>query len=106
MLLFRMNLNNIQSSKFVTFFFAVTLIKHIFTVLKNEIIMKAVELKMKDLLNGVVVTRTIDLSNIFTGNKPATKENQIVLLNRWIEERGNNQHETLLELISFEVVEK
>ena len=68
--------------------------------------MKAVELKMKDLLNGVVVTRTIDLSNIFTGNKPATKENQIVLLNRWIEERGNNQHETLLELISFEVVEK
>lgn len=68
--------------------------------------MKVIELKMKDLLNDTTVTRQIDLSNIFTGHKPATKENQTDLLNRWISERGNNQHETILELKSWEILEK
>lgn len=68
--------------------------------------MKVIELKMNDLLNDKIVTRQIDLSNIFTGHKPATKENQTELLNRWINERGNDQHETILELDSWEIVNK
>ena len=68
--------------------------------------MKIVRLKMKNLLNGVGVTRDIDISNIFTGEKPATKENQEALLNDWISKRGNPQHETVLELVSFEVMDK
>ena len=68
--------------------------------------MKVLQLELKDLLNNTFVSRQIDLSNIFTGHKPATKENQTDLLNRWIKERGNDQHETILELKSWEILEK
>jgi hypothetical protein len=68
--------------------------------------MKTVQLEMNDLLNGGTVTRQIDISNIFTGSKPATKENQTDLLNNWINQRGNQQHDTVLELVSFSIVDK
>ena len=68
--------------------------------------MKTVQLEMSDLLNGGTVTRQIDISNIFTGSKPSTKENQTDLLNNWINQRGNQQHDTILELVSFSIVDK
>ena len=60
----------------------------IFEEIKNTTIMKVVELTMTDILNETKVIRQIDLSNIFTGHKPATKENQEDLLKNWIETRG------------------
>ena len=80
--------------------------KLIFEEIKNTTIMKVVELTMTDILNETKVIRQIDLSNIFTGHKPATKENQEDLLKNWIETRGNQQHETILELESWEIVNK
>lgn len=72
--------------------------------LKHET-MQNVNLKMNDLLNDSIVERTIDISNAMTsgsvcwelGNKETQKEG----LERWISERGNDQHETILELVSW-----
>lgn len=64
--------------------------------------MENVTLKMIDLLTEEEVVRTIDISNAFTGNelkKDKVREN----LEEWIENRGNSQHETFLELISWEL---
>ena len=64
-----------------------------------------VTLKMKDLLNESTVERTIDAINAFSGGSVCwelkDKESQAESLNRWISERGNDQHETLLELTSW-----
>ncbi len=66
--------------------------------------MDTVTLTMRDLLNGTIVTRTIDASNAIKSTQwdkrfdPNIQEEN---LNNWINERGNEQHDTLLELISW-----
>ena len=73
--------------------------------------MKTITVKMKDLLSNEnnIVERTICISNIMTScndwncNKLSTEEKQKEQLNSWIESRANQQHETILELISWEI---
>lgn len=75
--------------------------------------MTTVTLKMYDEFNEIEVVRTIDGSNIMVNNTKAPldfehnikgTEKQIEEnLNKWISERGNDQHETLLTLISWEI---
>lgn len=68
--------------------------------------MNTVTLKMNDLLNGVEVERTIDAINAFSSGsfcwELKSEKEQKENLNKWINERGNEQHETILELVSFE----
>jgi hypothetical protein len=73
--------------------------------------MSTVTLKMLDLLENKEIERTIDISNVMVNNSKAplnfehdilgTKEQQRERLNNWIDERGNKQHDTILELISW-----
>jgi len=69
--------------------------------------MRTVTLKMQDELNEVEVSRTIDISNIMVAGSGVlvigTEEQQRDQLNRWINERGNDQHNTILTLLSWEV---
>lgn len=68
--------------------------------------MNTVTLKMNDLLNETTVERTIDATNAYKngavcwelGDEQSQRDN----LNRWIAERGNEQHATILELVSWE----
>jgi hypothetical protein len=68
--------------------------------------MTTVTLKMNDLLNGKIIERTIDAVNAYSNGAVCWelkgKNEQGENLNRWISERGNDQHETILELISWE----
>ena len=70
--------------------------------------MTEVILYMHDLLKDEPVERAIDYTNAFAfSNKDwnkVTKNEQRVNLERWIEERGNHQHDTLLELVDFELI--
>jgi len=65
-----------------------------------------VTLFMKDLNNGDMITRDIDISNLTLGgnlimlNAPNQHRRDI---ESWIEERGNAQHDTKLELIDFKI---
>lgn len=65
-----------------------------------------VTLKMKDTLTGQTIYRTIDGLNAYSENSEGYvlkgKKDQRKNLERWIEERGNAQHETVLKLISWE----
>ena len=63
--------------------------------------MKNVTLKMIDLLTEEEVVRTIDVSNAFTG-EDLKEDNVRKNLEEWIENRGNDQHETFLELVSWD----
>ena len=73
--------------------------------------MITVTLKMWDELNQINVERTIDGSNLLVNNSKAAlgweshvvgTDKQIEFnLNRWISERGNEQHDTLLTLNSW-----
>ena len=75
--------------------------------------MRTVTVNMKDELNDVNVERTIDLSNVLVNNKNAKYgfECHVVgsnaeieaSLNNWIEERANEQHDTILTLISWTI---
>ena len=65
-----------------------------------------IKVTMLDTLNNKEVTRDIDISNIYIDNgtcwQVATSpERQRELLNEWIEDRANDQHETILELVSW-----
>ena len=64
-----------------------------------------VTLQMNDLLNDTSVERTIDISNAYSNGSICWelkgREAQAEGLNRWINERGNDQHETILELVSW-----
>lgn len=64
-----------------------------------------VTLKMKDEMSGQVVTRTIDAINAMDSSYPCwelkDKNSQRKNLERWIAERGNDQHETILTLIEW-----
>ena len=67
--------------------------------------MKTVTLTMNDLLNETTVTRTIDALNAYSSGSVCWElkgENeQRRNLENWIEERGNDQHDTLLDLVSW-----
>ena len=75
--------------------------------------MKTVTLKMQDELNGTIVERTIDGSNMLVNNENAVSgfeghiignDKQIINnLNVWINQRGNDQHKTILSLISYTI---
>lgn len=76
--------------------------------------MTSVILKMNDLFNEKQVEREIDISNLYVPNYNAplnfehdilgTPEQQRKNLEQWIKERGNQQHDTLLELVSWEII--
>jgi hypothetical protein len=67
--------------------------------------MTTVTLKMIDELTGENVSRTIDATNAFTSGSVCWElrgeQDQRKNLNRWILERGNSQHNTILSLISW-----
>lgn len=67
--------------------------------------MNSVTLKMTD-SNSQNVERTIDAKNaMFSGSvcwELGNEESQREGLERWIRERGNEQHATRLELVSWE----
>ena len=65
----------------------------------------SVTLQMKDLLNDTTIERTIDITNAYSNGSVCwelgSRLEQADNLNRWINERGNDQHETILELVSW-----
>ena len=65
----------------------------------------SVTLQMKDLLNETTIERTIDITNAYSNGSVCWelrgRSEQAENLNKWINERGNNQHETILELLSW-----
>ena len=68
--------------------------------------MTTVTLNMKDELNGTNVSRTIDGSNLInwsTQKMYQTESTQREMLEEWINERGNEQHDTLLSLIDWTI---
>ena len=66
-----------------------------------------VTLIMLDELTNQIVNRTIDITNAMCNIHPCwtlrTKEDQRRNLERWIDERGNAQHDTLLTLQSWTI---
>ena len=70
--------------------------------------MKQVVVRMFDELNQVNVERTICASNVMVSasdcRKIGTEEQQKTLLNDWIAQRANQQHETILSLLSWEII--
>ena len=68
--------------------------------------MNTVTLQMNDLLNECTVERTIDATNAYSNGSVCWelkgKEEQKENLERWISERANQQHDTILELSSWE----
>jgi uncharacterized protein YpmB len=69
--------------------------------------MKTVTIKMNDLLNEKIVIRTIDASNVYSSGSHywvlKGENEQRKNIENWINQRGNEQHDTLLELISWEL---
>ena len=67
-----------------------------------------VELTMIDELTGQTVKRTIDKTNAMKSDSNSgcfvvgDKASQRKGLENWINERGNEQHETILTLVSWE----
>ncbi len=68
--------------------------------------MNTVTLTMIDIFTEETITRTIDATNAMSNGSISwelgNEENQKVCLERWINERGNDQHETILNLVSWE----
>ena len=67
-----------------------------------------VELTMTDDLNSKTVVRTIDKTNAMTSGSVCwelrDEASQREALEEWIQDRGNEQHETLLSLTSWKFV--
>jgi hypothetical protein len=74
-----------------------------------------IELTMTDFFTGNPVVRNIDISNFsvpdynaadgWETNVITTDETKrIELLNNWIDERGNEQHDTILTLDSYRII--
>jgi hypothetical protein len=68
--------------------------------------MYEVTVEMRDEFTGKTVTRVIDGSNLMvhdgeTSYMTHNPETQSQLLKTWIEERANEQHETILSLVSW-----
>ena len=65
-----------------------------------------VTVEMRDEFTGKTVTRVIDGSNLMvhdgdTSYIPRNPETQSELLKQWIQERANEQHETIFSLVSW-----
>lgn len=76
--------------------------------------LQTITVNMIDGFTGKPVTREIDISNFSVNDCSAPagwecdkieddKEKQRALLERWINERANDQHDTFLELVSWSV---
>ena len=76
--------------------------------------MNTITVNMKDLFTNKPVTRNIDISNFSVINYDApagwecnkiedNKDKQRAILENWIEDRANDQHDTWLELVSWSV---
>ena len=67
-----------------------------------------VELTMKDGLTGETVVRRLDKINAMKSGESCWEigheASQRLQLTRWIEERGNEQHRTLLSLVSWKFI--
>ena len=66
--------------------------------------MTTIHLTMTDDLTGSKVLRSIDISNLINWNTQMvvkTEGKQREMLEEWINERGNEQHDTLLTLNSW-----
>ena len=67
-----------------------------------------VTVKMTDAFTGEAVERTIDKTNAMNmkvkvdGFFMGTEQEQRVNLEEWINDRANEQHETFLDLVSWE----
>jgi hypothetical protein len=67
----------------------------------------SIKLNMIDTLTDRPVTRVIDISNALStvGEYSMIVEKNIrAKLERWIDEAGNDQHETILTLINWEMI--
>jgi len=62
-------------------------------------------LNMTDELTGETIERTIDITNAMSSGSECWElrgeQEQRSNLERWIDERGNDQHETILKLNSW-----
>jgi hypothetical protein len=80
--------------------------KPVYLDIQTNKTMTTVTLKMNDLLNETTIERTIDATNSYSSGldywELKGESEQRESLERWISERGNDQHETILELISWE----
>ena len=65
--------------------------------------MTNVTLTMTDIFTEETVTRTICASNIFARGVTSDESVIVKRLNEWIDVRGNEQHDTVLELESYEI---
>jgi hypothetical protein len=69
-------------------------------------IMENVTLTMEDMFTGETITRTICALNAYKNGsecwEKGDEKSQRQQLERWIAERGNEQHDTTLALISWE----
>ena len=67
-----------------------------------------VKLNMTDLLTGKKVTRIIDTTNLMSNGdytwELLGEDEQKKNLKNWIQERGNEQHQAILALDSFEII--
>lgn len=67
--------------------------------------MRTVTLQMIDELTGETVSRTIDATNAYSNGEYCwelkSENEQRKNLNDWILDRGNQQHETILTLVSW-----
>ena len=67
--------------------------------------MNDVTLQMIDVFTGKQVQRTIDITNAMTDGEKCLElrdeQSQRVALQSWINERGNQQHEAMLDLVSW-----
>jgi hypothetical protein len=69
--------------------------------------MYSVKLIMKDAWTNEEVIRDIDITNVMNmrsdGFFMGTKEEQRQNIENWIEDKGNDQHDTWLDLVSWEL---
>lgn len=82
-------------------------IREIFKITTNKFnIMENVILTMEDMFTGETITRTICATAAYTSGsftwEKRDEKSQRIQLERWIKERGNEQHDTELALISWE----
>jgi len=67
--------------------------------------MNDVTLQMIDVFTGKQVARTIDITNAMTSGEQCLElrdeQSQRAALQSWINERGNQQHDTMLDLVSW-----
>jgi predicted secreted protein len=72
---------------------------------KTTAAMNTVTLQMIDELTGQTVSRTIDITNAMSNGQYCWElrgeDEQRKNLNNWILQRGNEQHATILSLISW-----